>query len=265
MNLSHISDKAIEMHFCLDESSNQNDTFICYMEYLYERLGCMSGSSIKTNKADEINIIHLIKKALITFKKYRFKEGLEEYKELVTESDKNYFAKKYIPTLSKFDVVNEVLAVKCNLSWSNEEFCCILSLLELLFLNRALKLHKQKKAYAAADWVISANSCNYLLTQYRELDCLSENAKKFSAVTNANKRVANDSKTKALKDIENIDYLAYKHLFHLRGRRNKFANDMLVKYKNEGLTSKETILRLVDKLNRENGITQKSKSKKIAT
>ena len=96
MNLNYISDKAIEMHFYLAESSNQNDTFICYMEFLYERLGCMSASSIKANKADEINIIHLIKKALITFKKNRFKEGLEDYKKLVTESNKNYFAKKYI-------------------------------------------------------------------------------------------------------------------------------------------------------------------------
>ncbi len=70
-------------------------------------------------------------------------------------------------------------------------------------------------------------------------------------------RADKDSRTKALKDIETIDYPANKHLFHLRGRRDKFAIDMLDKYKNEGLVSKETILRLVDRLNKQNGITQK--------
>jgi hypothetical protein len=67
---------------------------------------------------------------------------------------------------------------------------------------------------------------------------------------------------KRLIKIEDVDYPAYKHLFHLRGRRTKFANDMLDKYKNEGLVSLETILRLVDRINKVNGIMQKNKNGK---
>jgi hypothetical protein len=75
-------------------------------------------------------------------------------------------------------------------------------------------------------------------------------------------RAKNDPKTQALKAIEEVDYPAAKRVFHLRGWRTKFANDMLVKYKNEGLVSTGTILKLVDRLNKKNGITQKNKNRK---
>lgn len=68
-------------------------------------------------------------------------------------------------------------------------------------------------------------------------------------------RAQNDKKTQALNKIEAVDYPANQHLFHLRGRRNQFANDMLGKYPD--LVSKENILQLVDRLNKTNGITQK--------
>lgn len=73
-------------------------------------------------------------------------------------------------------------------------------------------------------------------------------------------RAKKDERTIALNCIKTEDYPATQHRFHLRGRRNNFANEMLIKY--PILVSKESILRLVDKLNKKNGITQK---KPIAT
>ena len=84
-------------------------------------------------------------------------------------------------------------------------------------------------------------------------------AKKFHSRKAGLARAENDERTKALKVIESLDYPANKHLFHLRGRRTKFANDMLVKY--PCLISKETVLNLVDRLNKVNGIYQQKVSK----
>ena len=68
-------------------------------------------------------------------------------------------------------------------------------------------------------------------------------------------RAARDPRTKALKLIEETEYPLKKHLFHLRGRRTKFVNEMHTKY--PIIANADSIKRLVDKLNNQNGITQK--------
>lgn len=70
-------------------------------------------------------------------------------------------------------------------------------------------------------------------------------------------RAAKDDRTKALKSIEEVDYPKIRHLMNLRGRRTKFAYDMLVKY--EKIQNVASILKLIDKLNKTNNINQKNK------
>lgn len=76
-------------------------------------------------------------------------------------------------------------------------------------------------------------------------------------------RAAKDPKTQAIKQIEEVEYPLKKHLFRLRGRRTEFVTAMHVKY--PIITNADTIKRLVDKLNKKNGITQKKTNKPIAT
>ena len=68
-------------------------------------------------------------------------------------------------------------------------------------------------------------------------------------------RAAKDPKTQALKQIEEVEYPLKKHLFYLRGRRIEFVNAMHVKY--PIITNADSIKQLVDRLNKQNGITQK--------
>jgi hypothetical protein len=88
-------------------------------------------------------------------------------------------------------------------------------------------------------------------------------AMKARASKGGKARAAKDPKTQALRQIEEVEYPLKKHLFHLRGRRNEFVIEMQAKY--PVLVSKDSIERLVDRLNKQNGITQKKQSKPIAT
>lgn len=89
----------------------------------------------------------------------------------------------------------------------------------------------------------------------KELPAIKGKARKAIPSEGGKARAANDERSKALKKIETEDYPANKHLFHLRGWRNKFINEMFVKYK--VFESVYSITRLVDRLNKSNGITQK--------
>lgn len=80
-------------------------------------------------------------------------------------------------------------------------------------------------------------------------------AMKAQASKGGRARAAKDPKTQALKQIEEVEYPLKKHLFHLRGRRIEFVNAMHVKY--PIFTNPDSIMQLVDRLNKQNGITQK--------
>lgn len=86
---------------------------------------------------------------------------------------------------------------------------------------------------------------------------------KSMAVNGGKARAAKNPKTQALKQIKEVEYPIKKHLFHLRGRRTEFVNEMHAKY--PIITNIDSIKQLVDRLNKQNGITQKSQSKLIAT
>lgn len=82
-----------------------------------------------------------------------------------------------------------------------------------------------------------------------------ESAIKVRASKGGKARAAKDPRTQALKQIEEVEYPLKKHLFYLRGRRTRFVNEMHVKY--PMIINADSIKQLVDKLNKQNGITQK--------
>jgi hypothetical protein len=83
---------------------------------------------------------------------------------------------------------------------------------------------------------------------------LVESAIKARSSEGGKARAANDPKTRYVKEIEEIEYPLKMRLFHLRGRRDEFITDMHVKYPD---LSRDTIANLVDRLNKQNGITQR--------
>lgn len=138
-----------------------------------------------------------------------------------------------IKTMDKLAILNEEVIDKIRLLNDNKNYTLAVERL----LNANEKLHKGELKLAVISGAIEQ--------------------KTIYARKNGKARAAKDIRSQMLKKIEEVDYPTKKHLFHIRGHRVKFINDMFIKY--PVFVDKTSIERRVDKLNKDNGISQKKK------